>query len=303
MPGGGRVLVQPISATDLVYGIEQALSMRQFRGETLDLGGPSPLPFADFVRLIHRGLKGKEPWLFPVPLLPFRAALGLLEPVARSVLPITAGQLAVFANDSTVTPNWFHDILKNRMPSLKEAISSIVAGTSGQDFGVTKEIASFGSRAAITGESAPSCKEHAVFTRYLTNKAPTEYVATQYRMALAARGLAKEACSSAFDRVTLTLARRGPLCARLADAYCTIFRRHGLLRQRLILLMAIVEHTAPYSERFDRSISRSAIGSAAFLFLQSVQFTLFLMVGAVLLLPAHLLSMYRSTRKARGSIQ
>jgi hypothetical protein len=303
MPNGGRVLVQPILVTDLVYGIEQALSMRQFQGETLDLGGPSPLPFAEFVRVIHRVLKGKEPWLFPVPLLPFRAALGLLEPVARPVLPITAGQLAVFANDSAVTPNWLHCILKDRMRSLEETIASIFASTSGRDFGATKEIAPFISRPAMAGESAHSCMEHAVFTRYLTNKAPTEYVAKQYRMALAARGLAKEDDSPAFDRVTLTLARRGPLCARFADAYCTIFRRHGLLKRRLILLMAILEHTAPYSERFDRPIPGSPIGSIAFLFLQSIQFTLFLMIGAVLLLPAHLLSIYRSMRKARGRIQ
>ena len=109
IPNGGRVLVQPILVTDLVYGIEQALSRGQFRGETLDLGGPSPVPFAEFVRAIHRGLRGKEPWLLPVPLLPFRAALGLLEPTAHPILPITAGQLAIFANDSTVTPNWLYD--------------------------------------------------------------------------------------------------------------------------------------------------------------------------------------------------
>jgi nucleoside-diphosphate-sugar epimerase len=302
MPDSGRVLVQPILVTDLVYGIEQTLSMRQFRGETLDLGGPSPLPFAEFMRAIHRGLKGKEPWLFPVPLLPFRAALGLLEPVARPILPITAGQLAVFANDSAVTPNWLHDTLKGRMRSLDEMIASIIVGTSGREFRVTKEIAPSRS-SAPAGEPAHASTEHAVFTRYLTNEAPTEYVAEQYRMALAARGLAKDDDFSAFDRVTLNLARRGLLCVRLADAYCAIFRRHGALRRKLILLMAIVEHTAPYSDQFDRPIPRGVIGLATFLFLQGAQFALSLMVGAALLLPAHLLTLYRSTREGQGGIQ
>jgi nucleoside-diphosphate-sugar epimerase len=303
MPNGGRVLVQPILVTDLVYGIEQALSRRQFQGETLDLGGPSPLAFAEFVRVIHRCLRGKQPRLFPIPLLPFRAALGLLEPLARPVLPITAGQLAVFANDSSVTPNWLHDTLKGRMRSLEEAIDSVVVGASGQEFGATKEIVPFKSSSAPADELAHTGMEHAVFTRYLTSEAPTEYVGKQYRMALAARGLAKEDGFSAFDRVTLDLARRGPLCTRLADAYCAMFRRHGALRRKLILLMAIVEHTASYSERFDRPISRSAVGSAAFLFVQGVQFILSLMVGAVLLLPAHLLSLYRSSRESRGGSQ
>src|SRR5262249_54912051 len=67
-PNGGRTIVQPIYIADLVYGIEQALARRQFVGEALDLGGPTPLSFAQFLRSIHKGLKGKQPWLFPVPL-------------------------------------------------------------------------------------------------------------------------------------------------------------------------------------------------------------------------------------------
>jgi hypothetical protein len=144
---------------------------------------------------------------------------------------------------------------------------------------------------------------HSVFTRYLTNQTTTEYVAKQYRMALAARGLAKDDDFSAFDRVTLNLASRGLVWTRFADAYCAIFRRHGVLRRRLILLMAIVEHTAPYSDRFDRPIPRSVIGLVSFLFLQGIQFTLSLMVGIALLLPAHLLSLYRSTREGQEGIQ
>jgi len=301
MPNGGRVLVQPILVTDLVYGIEQALSKCQFQGEALDLGGPSPLPFAEFVRAIHRGLRGKEPWLFPVPLLPVRGVLGLLEPVARPVLPITAGQLALFAYNSAVTPNWLHDTLKGRMLSLEETIASIIVGTSGQESAVTKEITR--SSSAPTGEPSHRDMAYVVFTQYLTNQAPTEYIAKQYRMALAARGLAKDDDFSAFDRVTLNLARRGLVWTRFADAYCAIFRRHGALRRKLILLMAIVEHTPPYSDRFDRPIPRSVIGLVSFLFLQGIQFTLSLMVGAALLLPAHLLSLYRSTREGQEGIQ
>jgi nucleoside-diphosphate-sugar epimerase len=298
-PNGGRTNVQPIYIADLVYGIEQALAQRQFRGEVLDLGGPVSLSFAQFLRAIHKGLKGKQPWLFPVPLFPIRAALRLLESVARPVLPITAGQLALFANDSTVTSNWLHDLIRCRMRSLEEVIHSIVPGA-------PEELAAsqhFASTASSPSPVEPVRSELIVFTRYLTNMVPTEYVGEQYRMALLAHNLAHDADFSAFDCSTLNLARRGAWCTRFADAYCAIFRRHGAMRRRLIMLMAILEHTAPYSDGFDRPTPRSMISSCTGLLLQGVQFTLSFMVGAALLLPVHLVFLYRAARETKGTNQ
>jgi hypothetical protein len=145
------------------------------------------------------------------------------------------------------------------------------------------------------GPSGVPERELVIFTRYLTNLAPTEYVRKQYCMSLLDRGLAEEAEFSAFDRLTLGFARRGVLFARFADAYCAIFRRRGAMRRRLILLMAILEHTAPYSDRFDRPAPRSAIGLCAVVVLQSIQFALCLMIGGTLLLLAHVISLYRSS--------
>ena len=178
------------------------------------------------------------------------------------------------------------------MQSLDEMIASVGLDASACEFGATAPSRSSPPHA---GELAYTGAEHVVFTRYLTNRLPTEYVAKQYRMALAARGLANDDDFSDFDRVTLKFARHGVLCARFADSYCAIFRRHGALRRKLILLMAILEHTAPYSDEFDRPVLRGGVSLAAFLTLRGGQFILSLVIGAALFLPAHLLCLYRPT--------
>ncbi len=127
LPNGGRVRLQPIDVDDLVQGIELVLSEGRFEGEALDLGGPSPIPFADFMRAIHQALYGKEPRFISFPLAPVRGLLAFMEPVIRPMLPVTAGQLALFANDSTASPNWLHSRLKGRMHSVEATIAKLVA--------------------------------------------------------------------------------------------------------------------------------------------------------------------------------
>ena len=95
-------------------------------------------------------------------------------------------------------------------------------------------------------------RECAVFTRYLVGQPHTDYIHKQYEMAVLARDLANDAEFAAFDRRTLNFARRNVFFTRVTDAYCAIFHRHGVLRRKLILLLAILEHAAPTADRFDR---------------------------------------------------
>jgi nucleoside-diphosphate-sugar epimerase len=128
LPNGGRVKLQPIDVADLVRGIEVVVSESRFDGEALDLGGPTPVSFVDFMCAIHQAYYGKEPRVISFPLAPLRSFLGLVEPVLRPILPVTAGQLAFFTNDSTVSPNWLHDMLKGRMHSVEETIATLASG-------------------------------------------------------------------------------------------------------------------------------------------------------------------------------
>lgn len=127
MPNGARVQLQPIDVDDLVRGIELALSDGRFEGEVLELGGPASISFADLIRAIHKAHYNKAPRLVPVPLTPIRTLLALSEPLLRPLLPVTAGQLTIFANDGTVTSNWLHDRLKGQMLSVEESIARLVA--------------------------------------------------------------------------------------------------------------------------------------------------------------------------------
>ena len=83
------------------------------------------------------------------------------------------------------------------MRSLEETIDSIVVGAPERSLRRLRRWPP--SDRARRDEPANTDMELAVFTRYLTNEAPTEYVGKQYRMALLARGLAKDDDFSSFD--------------------------------------------------------------------------------------------------------
>ena len=52
---------------------------------------------------------GKDPRTLHVPLRPVRGLLGLLERVLLPLMPLTAGQMATFANDGTAASSEFLD--------------------------------------------------------------------------------------------------------------------------------------------------------------------------------------------------
>lgn len=105
MPGNGRARIQPIWVDDLVDMIRLVLRDDLFDGGVSDLGGLETLSFENFLRRIHRRLTGNDPRVLHLPLGLMSAILGLLEPLSFGMLPVTAGQLAVFGNDGTVQAN------------------------------------------------------------------------------------------------------------------------------------------------------------------------------------------------------
>lgn len=297
LPNGGRVQLQPIDVDDLVKGVELVLSKDRFEGEALDLGGPNPISFADFMRAIHQACYGKEPFFISFPLAPIRWLLAFVEPVLRPILPVTAGQLALFANNSTASSNWLHDVLKERMHSVEETIATLVANKASLNNRSTAK----GSTAIARCDLATIDRECDVFTRYLVSQPPTDYIHKQYEMAVLARDLANDAEFAAFDRRTLRFARRNIFFTRVADAYCAIFHRHGVLRRKLILLLAILEHTTPTAARFDWPKNRGSIGVATNLLLLGMSFGLSLLAGIFLLLPSHLFSRNQAERTLEES--
>jgi hypothetical protein len=236
------------------------------------------------MRSTHKALYGKDPFFISLPLAPIRSLLAIIEPMLRPILPVTAGQLALFANNSTASPNWLQDMLKEQMDSVEETIATLVA----EKASLGNRAAAEESKAVAPGEVTTINRECEVFAHYLVDQPPTDYIREQYEMATLARDLANDSKFAAFDRTTLRFARRGVFFTRVADAYCAFFHRRGILRRKLILLLAILEHAAPTAARFDSPMNRGLIGIATNVLLLALSFGLSLLAGIFLLLPSHL---------------
>jgi len=103
--GGGHVRVQPIHVDDIVSLILALAAEAQLGGRVLEAGGPETLTMRELLSRIRQRVRGVPGPILPLPLEPLRTLLGLIEPVALPLLPLTAGQLASFANDSVATPD------------------------------------------------------------------------------------------------------------------------------------------------------------------------------------------------------
>lgn len=87
-------------------------------------------------------------------------------------------------------------------------------------------------------------RECDVFCRYLTGHAPSAYVRAKYH-SFHSSPAAVTLEPGPLDRFLVACARSRPAGARLADCYSSAARPAGLLRKKLILLVAILESVDP----------------------------------------------------------
>jgi len=284
------VEVQPIYVDDVARGIALVLEAGGFHGETLDLGGPYALPFGEFLSSIHCALSGKPAKILPIPLSLIRPVLAMVEPALRPLMPVTAGQLAIFANDSSASPNWLMERFRDAMATPEEIIERLTgvppAASTGSSAGPIEHVPvrALSDSARVTLES-----ECSVFTRYLTKVGPTAYVMAHYINATMARGLALDRDLAPFDRTMLRFARRNQMFTRWADAYSAILHRSGAMRRKLVVLAAILEHVPPTSDIFDRPLVMRPAVTLLHLMTHGVGFALSFIVGATIFVPLRLM--------------
>jgi uncharacterized protein YbjT (DUF2867 family) len=78
LPGGGRALVQPIHQSDVTRCVLAALDRDWDGPGTLVVAGPSPLPYADFVRAVAAAAGLRPPRIVAVPAWPLIAVAPLV---------------------------------------------------------------------------------------------------------------------------------------------------------------------------------------------------------------------------------
>lgn len=132
-------------------------------------------------------------------------------------------------------------------------------------------------------------RECTVFTRYLVGGTPTDALRLAYREGHEGIPFRHEAGPQtiALDRWALSVARLGPLGVRAADAYHRFFHPHGALRQKLTLLLAILEHAPPFHVGLNRGVGGGPLRALLGLAGVGLAFGLSLLGGLVVLGPVH----------------
>jgi len=120
--GNGITPVQPIFVEDLATCVAAMLDEDLFDGQTVEIGGPEVLTIEDLLRRVRKAQGGGEARVVRLPARPIAAFLAWIEPLLRSVLPFTAGQLASFTNAGTVESNPWVAHWQTRMKGVDEAL-------------------------------------------------------------------------------------------------------------------------------------------------------------------------------------
>ena len=123
-----------------------------------------------------------------------------------------------------------------------------------------------------------------MFTHYLADDEPTSYVIDCYRRLLSSADLPDQTRGLLIERTLLAFAREGVLPLRIADAYARFFRPRSLLRRRLVLLLAILENSAPTERPLNAGADGSLMTIGAQLVLTLIASGLSLVAGVIVLI-------------------
>jgi NADH dehydrogenase len=283
LPGNGRTRIQPIYLDDMARLLEDLLARDDFSNQLLEIGGPEVLTLDDFMQRIHRAVTGKRALILHLPLGLVLGPLRLLETFMAGRMPVSSGQFASFHNDGIVLINETPTLHDPPMLGVDEMLARMLAA---------------GATLPATGtELAVECR---VFARYLTGRAPADYVREKYQQAFDGLQQQRLGVRDRFDTLLLRLARIHPLLTHATDSYSRLLRADSVVRRRLIMLLAILETHAGSVNRLDRPDCHGIAGLVLGMGMRGIGSMLLLLPALLLLLPLQLLLGRRnaSTRAA-----
>ncbi len=124
------------------------------------------------------------------------------------------------------------------------------------------------------------------YTRYLIGRPPTRYVVEKYRDFHQKLGVAAD--GDRFEHFLLATSARGPMWARLADSYASVWRKNSYVRKKLAVTLALLECASPSSDNLDRSPGGGWPGVVFRLALNAAGYGCSLFTAAALFGPVHL---------------
>ncbi len=152
-----------------------------------------------------------------------------------------------------------------------------------------------------TPSAEPLRREANTFTRYLLSRAPSDYVVDKYHQGHRVIPYLNGAENLPIDALLLKVARRGVLPAWIADTYARIFRQSGPLRQKLVLLAAILESSPSFHSDMGGSKDTKRLYVFLGLVVLGLGFAVRLPVAMLVFGPAHLLGALSSSDRRTES--
>jgi NADH dehydrogenase len=223
MLGNGATQIQPIDVDDLADCLAAILSDQHFNNEIIELGGPDQISFEAFLQKIHYAYHQKNGSVVRLPVNLLRRVLSSLENPFLALLPVTAGQLSALSNDGTIHSSELYLRQAPTMKGVDEMIKLAVSLERSQE------------------KSRQLERECTTYCHYLTGEDPTPYVIDKYQDAHRFASVVADQNTPAFCRFLLDISAKHPFFTRLADAYTSIFYRRSPFRNKLVLLVAILE--------------------------------------------------------------
>jgi hypothetical protein len=194
-----------------------------------------------------------------------------LEKYFFSFLPFTAGQLASFTNDGIAEKNPYIEKRRLKMRAIDEML----------EFSIPSSY-------VVERLSNDIEKECRLFTNYLINHEPDNYIQKKYQKGL--RAIENNKGVAIFDSLLLKVALKGLFLTKLVDVYTSIFYRKALIRKKMLLLLAILECRTSTYIQIDSANESSfyllylKLGYKAFVFL------LWLVLSIIVFGPIHAVS-------------
>jgi len=125
-------------------------------------------------------------------------------------------------------------------------------------------------------------------TRYLAGAEATTYILEKYRAGHAGLHLAYGTSPTWFDGVLLALARRAPFGPGIVDNYSRWFAPRSLVRYKLTLLLAVLEHSPETCRSVTAAKAGTRLGLMSGLIVAGLREAMLLFMGVVVLGPLHL---------------